>query len=464
MRIAWLEKKRARRGWVALIFLTVAMTIVWATNSALRPTMMTGRELLGADWVLYSDDLPGTWDRLEHSDPFERIRTDAPEVLAELGTALRQATGVRWTPARWHRWLGAPAIISVRGEDVCASFHPGPLTWLGFLAAGLTQGGRGENGLVQLGDLHAGWFDSYLIVGTSASVLGDLMREGEWMAYETEPGAVGLTINNKRPVRFLLRPSDEIDLEIEMAMEAQGTARLPEYLAVEWPKTPIFSARVRDDAIWEEWVSEQWPAFPGRNDAETLWHSFAEMLPPDWDGGADSFQLALFGVDTTDTIPIPDAAVYARSETPLTPLLPPVSAIPYEWSGVSGWMTPWKGEGANLFVVANDRARVFTNEEATMAALMGRERAGRVSSEDASIAIDAPRLAEVLINIARRAAKNELWPEQNADDVEHDVLPWIRAFGALGEIHLEGHYENGPLVLRGGTQAPSEEVSEINAE
>jgi len=418
--------------------------------------MMTGRELLGADWVLYSDDFPDAWDRLEHSDPFERIRTDAPEVVADLGIALRQATGIRWTPARWRRWLGAPAIISVRGEEACASFHPGPLAWLGILAAGVTQPGRSESGLVQIGKLRAGWFDSYLIVGTSATVVGDLLREGEWMAYETEPGAVGLALRDERPLRFLLKSSVELELQIEMAMDAQGTSRRPEYLAVEWPKAPILSARIRDEAVWGEWVPELWPEFPGRDDAATLWRSFAEMLPPEWDGGADSFQLALFDVDTTETIPIPDAAVYARSETPLAPLTAPVSAIPYEWSGNAGWMTPWQGEGAHLFVVANDRARVFTNHESTMAALMARERAGRVVSDDALIEVDAPRLSKILIDLAREAAKNELWLEKDYDDVERDVVPWIRAFGALGEIRLEGRYENGALVMRGGTRAPEE--------
>jgi hypothetical protein len=98
-----------------------------------------------------------------------------------------------------------------------------------------------------------------------------------------------------------------------------------------------------------------------------------------------------------------------------------------------------------------------------MARIMARERAGSVSSRDAMIDVDTARLAEVLIDLARTAARNELWPERDADDVEREVVPWIRAFGALGAIHFEGNYENGPLVLRGGTRAPDEAAEATRA-
>jgi hypothetical protein len=112
-----------------------------------------------------------------------------------------------------------------------------------------------------------------------------------------------------------------------------------------------------------------------------------------------------------------------------------------------------------LFVAADDRSRVFANQEATMARVMGQRRQGRIASDDARIEIDAGRLAQVLTDLVRRAAKDELLPERNADDVEADVVPWLKAFGALGEIRLSGKYDADGLTLHGETSPPVERES-----
>jgi hypothetical protein len=115
-------------------------------------------------------------------------------------------------------------------------------------------------------------------------------------------------------------------------------------------------------------------------------------------------------------------------------------------------MTPYLGEDASLFVAPGDRFWMFTNREATMSRLMARERIGRVESLDAVIEVDAKGLGALLRDLALKAADDELWPERNRGDVERDVVPWLNALSAAGELRLEGKYADGGITLHGVTR------------
>lgn len=462
MRIAWLDKKRARRGWVLLIAASLAGVIFFGLGADNLMAYDAGFVLPDADWQLSSGDLPATWRQFQNSHLFDRMVGDAPEVYSDVNVRMRHATGIRWTPLRWRLWFGRPAILMGIGDDVALTAKAKPSTVLLLRLARTLGLGERVDEHFKIAGHYVEKIGQFLVIATSPEAISKLRAEGNVWSSFGGGSAVSYSGRESTFSVTLIPQAGELEIITWVDQSERPDPERDQYFAIDWPQSPMVSVQSRGQSfdLESDVVSDWWARFPAHEDIDTAWSNFETLLPEGWRTGTDSVQFALFGVDTSDTIPIPDAAVYARSETPLEVLTPPVNAIPYEWSGVAGWMTPWKGEGANLFVVANDRARVFANEEATMAALMGRERAGRVSSEDASIDIDAPRLAKVLTNLARSAGKNELWPERNADDVEHDVLPWIRAFGALGTIHLEGHYENGSLVLRGGTQAPREEPSE----
>lgn len=449
MAIAWLEKKRARWGWVYLaVALLVGVVFLYLPTPVGK---ISGFVLPNAEWVVSIPDTPRAWERIENSDTYHRISDDAPEIRPKIDLVVRRATGIRWTTARFDRWFNRTVVVSGMGDQYVACIQ---MRLLGNLAFDVLRE-KGESGHISIGRMHAESFGGFLFVGSSSEVVA-LLREGLHGAGNLPDEDVTFEFSDNQVSSVGFRFGSEIESTVSLRNQESLKHESTGHFLIGWPEGPIVSVATRDFSLVEPMFPENLPEFPGSEAFNGIWNEFEIMLPPEWREGTDTIQLALFDVDTSETIPIPDAAVYARSETPLAPLMPPVNAIPYEWSGATGWMTPWRGEGANLFVVANERARVFANEEATMAKIMARERAGSVSSQDAVIDVDAPRLADVLIDLAREAAANELWPEMNADDVEREVVPWIRAFGALGEIRLEGKYENGPLVLRGGTRAPEE--------
>ncbi len=461
MRIAWLEPKRARRGWVALVVASLAGIGFFGRGADTLYVAGEGFFLSDADWTLSSGDLPETWRQFEKSRVFDRILTDAPEVYSRLNIHMRQMTGMRWTPLRWRLWFGRPAVLMGIGDDVALTTRAkfSTMVCLGMSRAlGL---GHIEDNRFRLAGFYIEKVGRFLIISTSPEAFSQLQSRGE-VASSFGGMAISYSLNEEPAFDVTVVPEDGECAVIAWINKRDSTdAERAGNFMIDWPTSPIVNVKSRGSSldIESDLVSDLWTSFPVSQEVNSAWENFEKLLPAGWRTGTDTIQFALFAVDTSETIPIPDAAVYARSETPLGPLTAPVSAIPYEWSGNAGWMTPWQGEGAHLFVVANDRTRAFTNHEATMAALMARERAGRVVSDDALIEVDAPRLSKILIDLTRKAAKNELWPEKNYDDVEHDIVPWLRAFGALGEIRLEGRYENGPLVLRGGTRAPEEAVS-----
>jgi len=454
--LAWLERKRGWWGWVALLM--VAIVSVGTVGSGIDVVSLnTGYILPSADWTFHTGDFPSNWSRFERSSTFKRISNDAPEIYPRIGSWMRLETGIRWTPSRWRLWFGGPLIISGIKDDFVVSIEPTAITRMVIALGPITGQIKIEDGIMRASGIYSAWRDGRLLVGSSSQIVAQLRDGGEFwskMSYD------GIAFHSKGDHSFSVDVSadEEIDVNISLGAVQHRTPSRAEYFSIDWPETPIVSVVSRGvdmDAIVVP--EDDWPEFPGSADLAKTWKDFETLLPEGWRAGADTTQFALFDVDTSEGIPVPDAAVYSRSETLLVPLLPPPNAIAYEWSGTAGWMTPWLGEGANLFVVADDRSRVFTNQEATMAKLMARRRAGRIASDDARIEIDAPRLARVLTDITRRAAKDELVPERNADDVEQEIIPWLKAFGALGEIRFEGKYENGGLTLRGGTHAPPAE-------
>ncbi len=456
MRLAWLDRKRVRRGWIGFVIVAGATSAFLAVDFEFLSTHDEALILRERTWTLSSGDLPRTWTKFERSATFQRINEAAPEVYSRFALEMRRLTGIRWTPARCNLWFGR--IIYVFGDDdaVVASMRATLLTRAAYAAAQSIGLANTRDGVSEIGGVYMARAGKFLVVGTTSEIVSRLAENGEHLF---SVGGEGVSFDSTIDPAFGIYAA--IDREITTAIWLNRIEhRLPDragYFAIEWPETPIVSVVSRGLDLNAIVPEGDWPEFPGSEELAQTWRDFEGLLPEGWRAGADTTQFALFDVDTSENIPIPDAAVFSRSETPLLPLVAPPNAIPYEWSGRVGWMTPWKGEGANLFVMADERSRVFTNQEATMAKLMARERAGRIASDDARIEIDTARLAKILSDLTRQTAKDELWPERNADDVERDVIPWLKALGALGTIRLEGKYEGEGITLRGGTHAPPAE-------
>ncbi len=453
MGLAWLDRKRARRGWIGLLCTAAGLSVLLGIDFYFFSTHDEAIVLPGRDWTLSSADLPSTWADFDRSAVYQRIAEQAPELRPRVEAWMRRTTGMRWTPLRWNLWFGR--VVAVSGLDDAAVFS----VRAKFLARSLFDAARlaglleTREGVSRISGLHVARSGKFFLVGTTPEIVSRLAANGE---KRSSAGGRGITFDSSGEPAAAVEATADGEVAVSIWLE-QIDHRAPEragYFAIEWPEKPIISVVTRGLDLNSIVPENDWPEFPGSEELARTWEDFETLLPEGWRAGADTTQFALFDVDTSEGVPVPDAAVYSRSETPLAPLLPPPNAIAYEWSGRAGWMTPWLGEGANLFVAADERSRVFANQEATMAKLMGRERAGRISSNDARIEIDTARLAKVLSDLARQAAKDELWPERNADDVEHDIIPWLNAFGALGEIQFEGKYENGGITLRGGTHAP----------
>ncbi len=460
MGLAWLDRKHARRGWIALfagaglLALAIGLDFDYFARDG-QALVLSERE-----WTLSSGDFPGTWSSIEQSAAFARAAEKAPEVPARIEAWMRQTTGLRWTPLRWNLWFGPVLFVSGADGAAVASVRAKFLARAGFALARATGLVDTRDGISQVSGVHIARAGRFFLIGTSAEIVSRLRSSGErWSSL----GGTGIMYDTRAELvrAFNINADNEIQLSIVWGGIEHRTPARAEYFAIEWPEAPILSAVTRGVDFHSIASTDRWPEFPGRSEVERAWSDFEALLPEGWRAGADTTQFALFDVDSSETIPVVDAAVFSRSESPLLELKPPAGAIPYEWSGNAGWMTPWLGEGAQLFVVANERSRVFANQEATMAKVMARERAGRITSDDARIDIDAARLAAVLSDLARKAAREELWPERNEADVERDVVPWLNAFGALGEIAFVGKYEGEGITLRGGTHAPAKAAEDL---
>jgi hypothetical protein len=428
--------------------------ILVAVDVRMKSTTAAGFALRDAEWTLCADDFPEAWRGFESSAIFSRVSAEAPEVHPRIGVWMRRTTGVRWTPSRWRLWFGSPAIVSMRRGEFCASVHPGLLARTALFLASEAPGTEGGEGLVHVGGLYFGLRDGFLLVGSAAGLVEELLHAGELRAFSTGPNSIAFDFSGDPAIHGVTTMKEEVGLSIKVAGERGLTPLRREYLAVDWAAPPILSVQVRDTRFWSRLIPETWPEFPASHELEKAWRDFESLLPPGWNANADSLQAALISVDVFEAVPVPELAMVVRSETPATPLTAPANAVPYEWAGEKGWMTPYLGEDASLFVAPGDRFRMFTNQERTMSRLMARERIGRVESLDAVIEVDGKRLGGLLRDLALNAAADELWPERDRDDVEREVVPWLNALSAAGELRLEGNYADGGVTLHGVTRPP----------
>lgn len=402
----------------------------------------------GADVVFSADDLPAVWDTFLDSPAFGRVIDNAPQAPQRFGVWLRRETGVRWTPGRWNTWFGAPVIAGRTPDGVGLCARPGLAARIVLGLARLTGRVSSGDDISELNGIHFAWRDGYLLAGNSAGVVRSFLVSNQSKPLSGEQQTVSLAWANTPKGHVSAHFDPAIRFEGHVAIQAESPPA-PRMLVEEWPQPALFAIAGSGGDAWFDVTRDLWPEFPGSELIERVLEEFADRLPADWNAATDSVAFALFSVDSSQLVAVPETALIVRGRSPLAPLNRPRSAIPYQWSGVDGWMEPWLGERAAVYAAAGDRFRMFTNQEPTMAALLSRSQIGRITASDVTLRCDVQELGEVATAMIRNAADHELLPRRNRDDADRDLVPVAEAVSQLGVLWVEGKYDDHGLAFEG---------------
>lgn len=405
-----------------------------------------------ANVVVVTEDFPATWGAFDATPLADRVSEASPQLNRKIGVWLRRNTGIRWTPARWSLWFGGPAVFAEADAGSVMCVHPGLLARFAFALGRLSGTLETDGNIAQAGSAAFAWRDGFLIVGTSPAVVREVRASGR----------IGPSVPSPDPALTVVwksEPSGRLTLDVGSSIRIDGRCSLqadisppPRMLVAEWPKPPLVSLAGVGGPALVDVFARHWAAFPGSELIEDAFGEYLRFFPSGWNENTDTFALALLSVDTSEFLAVPEAALILRAGRQLQPLSRPAAAIPYRWSGVDGWMTPWLGERMSLYAASGPRLRVFANDESTMAALLGRRQIGRVTASDLSVRVDCPAVARLAKTLIRRAAEQELLGRRNVDDAERDLFPIADAIAELGVLHIEGRYDDEGLAFSGGLE------------
>ncbi|NIA12890.1 MAG: hypothetical protein GWP08_02325 [Nitrospiraceae bacterium] len=469
---------KALRPWRALLGALVLVVVLGSIDARMKtPPAGAGREGFcpgSARWTAAAADFGWVCKALEQSDAGARVADELSGQLAACRLAVRKTTGIRPTALRWRVWMGHRLLASVSDEGVGVCVRPGLLMRVASAAHRLVAQRDDPDGIRTYAGMFYAWREGFLIFSPSREyVAASLASEPLKLAHAPAGDALRVQWHGERPWLLRLLPRDGWPVSGWMTGTiARRTTPLS--LPEAWPDPPIMSVtasrcsglaavlsttRAALGHILTEAFGEN-PHAIDLNGAARLLDVIAgpwslDPLPDGWDTSVDECSLALLGLDTAETIPVPELALVMRcaepvaGDHPLTPWVSGDTAIDYEWDARPGVLAPWVGEKLTLCLGRSGNDWLTGSQEPVMAALNGRLNEAPPVAADAAVRVDWASLAECVEDLLRTAAELELVPRMNTADVEKMVLPFVRAVGVLGHLKIEAKDEGDRLAFEG---------------
>lgn len=453
-------RKRIRGCLIGGIFLILALTAVCVD------VRMTGKaDALycpeDAEWIAVVSDLPKMAERALRTSAFEALNEQAPDYWAKFQLSVRRDVGIRPTPLRWRVWLGRQFAGAVSPDGAGACVRPGVLLRVADAVRGL---GGWRPAVRKFGPYYYGWREGALIFSRSEKyVLASLEAAPFRPPYM--PYRPVLSLYEGRDALSAIRVwSSSVDIGCEGWIEPCSEAArplqpeltlLPLDSAIAWAAAPRMrnlrelGAAVGEMVTRHTAVEERpWYLLASRLVKQAAAFDLFDGLPNDWDPNVQGSLVTLLDIDTSEALPVPEigavfqAAGDAAAPHPLEPLTRDGPAIPYEWDGQPGVMAPRAGEKATLCLSSAGQFWLAASQEPAMARLVRaaqnpRGQAKELIGEFAVVEVNWTAAASKAEALARQAAKFELLPHMNAEDLEAKVLPLLRALGSQGRARLD---------------------------
>ena len=430
---------KALRPWRVLLGALVLVVVLGSIDARMkRPPSGAGREGHSpgsARWTAAASDFGWVCGAFEHSDAGVRVAEELSKQVAACRLAVRKTTGIRPTAMRWRVWMGHQLLAAVSAEGVGACVRPGLLMRAASGVHRLVGEGGSPDGIRTYAGMFYAWRGGFLIFSPSREyVAASLSSEPLTLAYAQAGDGLRVQRHGERPWLVRLLPRD--GWPVSGWMGGSVVRRTTPLSAPDaWPDVPIVSvsasrcsglAAILSSAgaalgdVLTDAVDEGLPIVDLNEAARLLdavaWPWSLDPLPEAWDAAVDECSLALVGLDTDETIPVPEVALVMRSagpaegDHPLGAWASSDTAIDYEWDARPGVLAPWVGEKLTLCLGRCGNDWLAASQEPVMAVVNGRLRGAPSVAADAAVRVDWASLAECVEDLLRSGVELELVP------------------------------------------------------
>ena len=436
--------RRTRARWAGYTLLALGVLAICALDLRLKSSPSAGFLPESATWQIEVANLPMAWAHLRQLSAFQAFRDSAPGALQAPPLAIRKMTGVRPTPSRLRFWLGSHALLGGDGGEWCLSVRPGIALRVAALF-GLPGVPATDPGLEVPArpDYATDWHEGFFLVASSRAYL-DQVLAGDRALPRTplESDVLALDWHGDDEGRAELRLEEGLPLSVSIP-RASTPASPVVHEPASWAESLAWAACYGDEglALAERAIAplvhigtvsaglDSW-----RETAGAWWSAFCPAGAPV--PGTAGWSVGVFAADFRDDVPVPELVFTDHGDA--TEPWPPEPGFPkqrHRWGDREGWLVPVPG-GARAWAVADaGETRYVASHEHLMTAALG---AGEQAREGAvaSLHVQWAPFGRALASLVRRAAREELLPGLNEDDVSRDIAPVFTALQAWGTLEF----------------------------
>ncbi|HOZ48640.1 MAG TPA: hypothetical protein PLO37_16000 [Candidatus Hydrogenedentes bacterium] len=463
-----IQKRRLsyRFGLVVLVGLAVIVLGLAGVDRAMKTTTAVGFSPRATRGYAVIPDVM-TWSRrmgeIEAGRVFEEWLPDDVRCLPML---FREVVGLRPTPGAWNAWFGPRLLVARAPEGTGLCVRPGMLLRL---RCRLRAIGHKESSVAGDGRAYWAWRDGFLVVSTSEAFVRASL-DGMTPEPALGPARDVVHIERLEPFAATLDVRAHRGLPVEGWVEGSLATRARPLGLVEcWPDSPLLSvdasscADLVSASAWLRKVVECDPVTARLYQAAVglgrAW--FGDPLGKEWAAGQDECALAVMGINTAESIPVPEVGLVMRPRQmepaahPLAGLVAGRAAVDFEWQGRPGVMAPLAGEKIMLCLGRSERDWIAASREPIMDRLAAQPPSAGEVSADLVVGLDWSRLGAVLESVLVSAARLELTPRMNGDEARAHWRSRAQRLSTLGRLRLMG-FSDGDRIRITGTLAESD--------
>ena len=437
-----------KRRWGLLAALVLAGTACFAADAYLKSSDTAGFLPESATWRVEAADLPGAWDRWQQLPPYKSLRAHAPRPLQSIPVGVRKRFGIRPTPTRLQLWTGRHVLAGGGDGGWCVSVRPGIL-----LRAASYFGLPGpvastEDGERFWNDCATGWREGFFLIASSRAYLDHVLENGQAVPRSDLPGdALALSWAGGGPGTAQVRIADNLPLTLALS----GQAVNPEPISLNaWPRSAFWMAlnggsmpALLQDGLENvgqiPYVQAMLPTWKPL--AAAWWQAYAPLPVPA--PGDAPWMLGVFEADLTPDLPVVELVFAGRGEAPAPEMAGPSGQV-HRWNDTEGWLLSVPGDSRTWASVAREGTWYLASHEPLIPEVLALE---DTATEEAAAALQIQwqPVAQGVLALVRRAARESLLPGYNEDDVERHVAPLLEAFGEWGAFEVQLQASDGDL-------------------
>lgn len=377
-----------------------------------------------AAWRFTCRDFPRFWQSVESSSPFLAFTKEWPSPFRELEVAVRRATGVRPTYARWRLWMGHElTVIGDIHHAPVFCVRPGLLLRVAHAIRPVFHIRR-DGDLYRLNTVWYAWKEGYLFFSTDRNGVAALLSA----PLSSPPDAMG---KNEARLDWLEEPRTSAMLKADDAWRVTGTVDAPltrheqgMNIHEVWNSLPMLVISAQDMpqalALIAPWkpAMESWPSWTG---AEQLLSRIQAAMGPAY-GAPGPCSIAVLDIERTAPSPTPQwAALSAR------PQIPSASSLESPLAEPSPVTVP----------VLDGTWNLTAEPPAMLDHVASAIHAGSRVDADLLVSLEWSKLAADIEEALTVEKDSGAFASTQKEELERYWIPMVRGLGALGRLHLD---------------------------